>query len=218
MNQVAALFVRRDSIYKTIPGVDCWDTERDARNWPGGMPGVFHPPCRGWGRLRYFARPAPGELDLGPWAVAQVRRQGGVVEHPAYSRLWPHCDLPRPGAGRDEFGGWTLGIMQSAFGHRADKATWLYIVGVDPAFVPPIPLRLGRAECVVSGWARMKRKDGSRLRRGETGWRPPLDLAEREHTPPALAHWLVDLARRCGASQASVTAAATPRSRMSARS
>lgn len=28
--QVAALFVRRDSIYKTMPEVDAWDADRDA--------------------------------------------------------------------------------------------------------------------------------------------------------------------------------------------
>jgi hypothetical protein len=40
MRQIAALFVCADSIYRTLPGVDCWDIERDARNWPGGCPVV----------------------------------------------------------------------------------------------------------------------------------------------------------------------------------
>ena len=30
---VAALFVRADSHYKTIPGVECYDMERDARTY-----------------------------------------------------------------------------------------------------------------------------------------------------------------------------------------
>lgn len=34
---VAALFVRQDSIYKTMTGVDCWDIDRDARMWPGDV-------------------------------------------------------------------------------------------------------------------------------------------------------------------------------------
>ena len=51
---VAAMFVRADSVYKTIPGVDCWDIDRDARLWPGGCPVVAHPPCRAWGRLRHL--------------------------------------------------------------------------------------------------------------------------------------------------------------------
>ena len=97
MTAVAALFVRADSIYKQLPGVDAWDAERDALRWPGGCAVVAHPPCRGWGKLHYFAKPAPGEPDLGPWAVGQVRRFGGVLEHPKDSRLWPAAGLPRPG-------------------------------------------------------------------------------------------------------------------------
>lgn len=41
---VATLFVRSDSIYKSLPGVDAWDISRDARKWPGGCPVVAHPP------------------------------------------------------------------------------------------------------------------------------------------------------------------------------
>ena len=35
MRPVAALFVRADSVYKTLPGVDCWDIERDAMLYRG---------------------------------------------------------------------------------------------------------------------------------------------------------------------------------------
>lgn len=93
LGPVAALFVRADSIYKTMPGVDAWDIERDARKWPGGCPVVAHPPCRAWGRLRQFAKPRPDEKDLAPWAVEKVRRWGGVLEHPANSSLWIACGL-----------------------------------------------------------------------------------------------------------------------------
>ena len=133
---VAALFVRQDSIYKRMPGVDAWDIERDARRWPGGCPVIAHPPCRGWGKLSYFAKPRSGELELGPWAVAQVRRFGGVLEHPKDSKLWAAAGLPRPGQ-RDDFGGWTLPITQHWWGHRAEKYTWLYIVGVSPGLIAP---------------------------------------------------------------------------------
>ena len=46
MTQVAVLFARADSIYKTLPGCDVYDIKRDARTWPGGCPVVAHPPCR----------------------------------------------------------------------------------------------------------------------------------------------------------------------------
>ena len=78
---ITVLFARRDSVYKTM-GADVWDADRNALYWRGGNPVVAHPPCRAWGRLRKFAKPQPGELDLARFAVAQVRRYGGVLEHP----------------------------------------------------------------------------------------------------------------------------------------
>lgn len=187
---VAALFVRQDSIYKTMPGVDAWDMERDARRWPGGGPAVAHPPCRAWGRLRHMANPRPDEKDLAYFAVDCVRRFGGVLEHPKKSTLWPAAGLPSPGE-RDEFGGWTLPINQNWWGHRAEKGTWLYIVGCEPSELPTIPMVLGSAPFVVSTGST------NHIPKGAPGWRPAISHAEREHTPPALAEWLVEVARRC---------------------
>lgn len=189
LRKVAALFVRADSIYKTMPAVDAWDAERDARNWMGGMPLIGHPPCRGWGRLRHMANPRPGEKELAVWTVDMVRQNGGVLEHPKWSTLWPHCGLPLPGH-RDAFGGWTLPIFQSDFGHKAEKGTFLYIVGCAPTDIPDLPpLTLGEATHVV-GTSRSTRP-------GMQGHRPEITKAEREHTPAPLADWLVSLARRC---------------------
>ena len=53
---VAALFCRRDSNYKLLPGVDVYDADRDARTYDGPHPVIAHPPCRGWGELRHMAR------------------------------------------------------------------------------------------------------------------------------------------------------------------
>lgn len=194
MTGVAVLFARADSVYKTIPGCDVWDAERDARRWQGGQPVVAHPPCRAWGQLRALANPRPDEKALALFAVDQVRAYGGVLEHPKASTLWPVAGLPAPGE-RDKFGGWTLPIFQSWWGHRAEKATLLYIVGCAPAEIPDIPLCLGEASHVIGSSGR--RHDGGRLHKGDRGWRPEVTKAEREHTPPALAVWLVDLARRC---------------------
>lgn len=206
---VAALFVRSDSIYYTLPGVDCWNIERDARQWPGGVPGVFHPPCRAWGRLAHMANPRPDEKDLARWAVGQVRRWGGVLEHPAASRLWADMMLPPPGRGKDAFDGWTLGISQHWWGHRAEKKTLLYIVGCTAGGMPDMPaLALGSGTHVIAQDTRAG-NGGRRLGPGDLGWRPFVTHAEREHTPPALAEWLVELARRCVV-PAAVTLAATP--------
>lgn len=191
---VAVLFARADSNYKALPGVDVWDAARDALKWPGGCQVIAHPPCRGWGRLRAQANPRPGEKELALFAVDQVRRFGGVLEHPAFSTLWPAAGLPAPGR-VDEYGGWTLPISQSWWGNKAEKATWLYVCGARPCDVPTMPIVLGDAAYVVANSGR--RSDGGRLRKGDRGWRPEITKAEREHTPPALAVWLVELARRC---------------------
>ena len=184
---VAVLFARADSFYKTLPDCDVWDIHRDARKWPGGCPVVAHPPCRAWGQLSHMAKPRLDEKDLARWAVAQVRRWGGVLEHPAKSKLWADQGLPR--AGKDAFGGWTLPITQHWFGHRAEKKTLLYIVGCAPDAIPAFPMRLGEASHVIS--------TSKRTYRGHTNIKPWVTDAEREHTPEALALWLVELAAKC---------------------
>lgn len=191
---VAVLFARADSIYKTLPGCDVYDIERDARTWPGGCPVVAHPPCRTWGTLAHLFAHPEGERDLAPWAVEQVREFGGVLEHPSKSRLWPEMGLPSVGE-RDSFGGWTMAIHQSDFGHRAEKKTRLYIVGCDPWDVPEFPIALGKTTHVISQNRTLP--GGVRLRKGMPGWRPDVPEAEQEHTPPDLASWLVELASRC---------------------
>ena len=191
---VAVLFARQDSNYKAMPGCDVFDIDRDARTFAGGAPVVAHPPCRAWGRLRTFAKPRPDEKALALFAVAQVRAFGGVLEHPKGSTLWPTAGLPAPGE-RDEFGGWTLPIFQSWWGHRAEKATLLYIVGCEPRDLPPIPMVLGESSHVIA--QNRTRRDGSRKRKGDADWRPEVSKSECEHTPPQLATWLVEVARRC---------------------
>lgn len=183
MSQVAVLFARADSVYKTMPECDVYDMERDARTYDGPHPVVAHPPCRAWGRLRTFANPRPDERNLARLAVAMVREFGGVLEHPAGSTLWTAQRLPHPGE-RDAFGGWTLAAPQKWWGHKAEKSSWFYIVGCQPGEIPPVPLVLGDAAYVVQS---RKRED----------YRPHITKAEREHTPPELARWLVALATRC---------------------
>ncbi|MCL5096471.1 MAG: hypothetical protein M1608_02845 [Candidatus Omnitrophica bacterium] len=187
---VAVLFARDDSNYKKIPGVDVWDAERDARKWQGGCPVVAHPPCRAWGRMKHMANPRPDEKNLARLAVALVREFGGVLEHPANSDLWTAQKLPRPRE-RDQYGGWTLPVSQYWWGHRAEKKTWLYIVGCEPRDVPQLPLQLGDAPMVVGNGTT------NHPQRGTPGWRPQIPHAEREHTPPDFARWLVELAEKC---------------------
>lgn len=184
MADVAVLFARADSNYKAMPECDVFDIDRDARTFAGGMPVVAHPPCRAWGRMRQFAQPREDEKELARFAVALIRLEGGVLEHPAESSLWADQLLPFPGRAPDRFGGWTMAFDQFHFGHRAEKSTWLYIVGCHPDDLPPMPRRQGSpTHCI------RPTKSYPRL--------PSVTKAEREHTPPALAEWLVEVARRC---------------------
>lgn len=181
---IAALFVREDSIYKTMPEVDAWDAQRDARQWPGGAPCVAHPPCRAWGRFRQFAKPRPDEKFLAVWALWQTQVWGGVLEHPAHSSLWKETGIPKPGEPADLWGGYSIEVCQYHWGHKAEKKTWLYICGVDVRALPPVPHRPGKPEFVVR-----PKQNGAGAKF--------LTKAEREHTPPDFAAWLLDVAARC---------------------
>lgn len=183
---VTVLFARRDSVYKHLPDCDVWDKDRDARKWPGGTPVVAHPPCRAWGQLRYWAKPAEGEKELAIFAVEQIRKYGGVLEHPARSTLWPVCGLPGIDS-EDEYGGWTLVIDQNWWGHRARKRTRLYIVGCARLDIPTMPIRLGEASHML----------GLCSKRNRTRCRPSITKPEREATPINLAEWLIELAKKC---------------------
>lgn len=182
--EVAVLFARADSNYKLLPAVDVWDIGRDAAKWLGGVPGIYHPSCRSWGRMRQFSNPRDGERALAIQAVERVRKFGGVLEHPAESTLWATCGMPRPRHFPDVYGGWTLAIKQFHWGHRAEKETWLYIVGCAPADVPERPRRPGKATACVRPTRAYPRL-------------PCITKREREETPMALCIWLCELARRC---------------------
>jgi hypothetical protein len=183
---IAVLFARADSVYKALPGCDVYDMERDARTFAGGMPVVAHPPCRAWASLRFHAKPREGEKDLAFFASDAVRKNGGVLEHPWRSTLWEAAGLPEPGA-TDQWGGWTLPIDQNWFGHRARKRTRLYIAGIEPKQIPDMPMVLGEATHTVGLWSGRDRATA----------RPSIAKWEYEHTPAALAEWLVELSRRC---------------------
>lgn len=192
MRTVAALFVRVDSVYKTMPGVDAWDLERDAMTYRGGAPVVAHPPCTRWSmingvvlsRYPHKAEEFAWGNDGGTFAFAldTVRRCGGVLEHPAGTRAFAHYGLPRIGRGPDRFGGWSCEVRQCDWGHRAEKRTWLYIVGAHPDDLPELPPR-GEATALVVSMPECRALE-------------VMCKAEREHTPPAFAAWLIELARR----------------------
>jgi hypothetical protein len=195
VSRVAALFVDPRGCYSE-PGLDVelWDEARDARLYAGPWPAVAHPPCARWCRLAELVASRGGRAvgdDDGCFAsaLASVRRWGGVLEHPAWSKAWPAHDLLEPAAfgwTRSMFGdpGWVCEVWQSCYGHRAPKATWLYCVGLQP---PPLDWRRPPAPLTTT----TSRRDKNR----RPGAVEMTSHRERAATPPAFRDVLLALAR-----------------------
>ena len=177
-----------------MDGIDCWDEERDARMYIGFNRVIAHPPCQRWGKMAKvnFARWGGKHNVVGNdggcffSALAAVRLNGGVLEHPAHSYAWDFFGLSKPARGiwikaQDGYG-WVCKVWQSAYGHRANKATWLYYVGEQPH-----ELRWDRP--VGS------HQIGFQDQRGKEKNKPTLSNIEANATPRAFALELVKLAR-----------------------
>ena len=191
--QIAALFVARDSIYKSFDFIDCYDMERDAMSYRGTLPVIAHPPCQLWGNMAFvnYARwggdhNRPGN-DGGKFkfALSCVNRYGGVLEHSKNSRAWSEFGLIKPELGKWTRSGigWTCEVWQSAYGHRANKATWLYCVGN----TKPTELR----------WERPagSHQVGGQDQRGKEKNKPTLSRREANATPIDFALELINAVR-----------------------
>lgn len=164
MQQIAALYVdEKHSPYLKIEGVDCWHAARDARRYAGPWKCIAHPPCGPHGKYRHNCG---HDFSLAEIAVNQVRRFGGIFEHPTGSTL-AHLLLGQI----DLWEGEAFIIDQHRFGHQALKPTIIYGVKIArwPQLPPPRQTRPRPLEHL------------SRL--------------QRQLTPPDLANWLVEAAR-----------------------
>jgi hypothetical protein len=203
---VAALFVETDGAYFGLPGIDAWDIRRDARLYAGPYPVIAHPPCPRWGKLwagqplwikRTGERKQKGDDDgCFESALNNVRRCGGVLEHPWGSHAWPHFGLNTPErAGgwimADFVGGWTCCVEQGSYGHYARKPTLLYAFGVEP---PSLRWGYSYARLDPAVVERMGLKRAKRL--GEVGAKGGgTDSTPRIHTPTPFRDILIDMAR-----------------------
>lgn len=189
---IAALFVQPDGCY-IEPGIDPWPESRDARKYQGPFPVIAHPPCQLWGAMAAvnYARwggdhNKPGN-DGGcfAYALAAVNIFGGVLEHPAKSRAWAAHGLEKPtGIGWKRSGlGWVCEVWQSAYGHRANKATWLYYKGNHP----PFDLRWDRPKGTY--------QIGFHDQRGKDRNKPTLGRKEANATPVEFRDELIRLAQ-----------------------
>jgi hypothetical protein len=193
--RIAALFVDTHGCYSGLKNVDLWDEKRDARKYIGFDPVIAHPPCQKWGRLARvnYARwggkhNVPGN-DEGCFfsALAAVRLNCGVLEHPAHSYAWQFFGLTKPQSGKwakaEDGYGWVCEVWQSSYGHRANKATWLYYVGRDRPFDLVWTRTVGSHQI------------GFQDQRGKTRNKPTLSKKEANATPPAFRDTLLRLAR-----------------------
>lgn len=203
---IAALYVATGGVYFGLDGVDPWDEARDARLYDGPHPVVAHPPCARWGRYWYggpywiaLGRPRKTLGDDGGCfaaALASVRRWGGVLEHPEGSHAWRHFGLnlpPRKGGWivADWDGGWTCCVEQGHYGHRARKATWLYVRGCEPPL-----LAWGKSAAKVRLDEGFHSKE-ERARAVKTGACQRLNAKERAATPIPFRDLLLSIARAC---------------------
>lgn len=109
----AALWVRKDTIYRAL-GLDCWDIERNAREFDGPGPIIAHPPCGPWGVFAWNCNQSEND---GRYAMLYVHMFGGVVEQPLTSKLFRECGCEC---------GWVERVDQGAYGHPIKKPTALF--------------------------------------------------------------------------------------------
>jgi hypothetical protein len=182
VTDVAALYVDPRGPYPKLVE-HWWDEKRDARTYAGNLPVVAHPPCGPWSALRHLHE-RQEEKALALLAIEQVRRWGGVLEHPASSKLF-ELFLPRPG--QVDRWGKTIAVDQCDWGHPARKSTCLYLVRVTRMLHAP-------AKREPTHWCSGTHTPGQR------GTVPPgikvCSAQQRRRTPEAFARWLISLAQQ----------------------
>jgi hypothetical protein len=204
--KVAALYVQPGGVYWNLPDVEPWCLpERDARDYAGPWPVVAHPPCERWGRYWSGGPSARVRRTLGDdggcfkSSLAVVRRFGGVIEHPegshAFKKYWLPIP-PRSGGWIPALGGfaWSCCVEQGHYGHRARKATWLYVVGPRP---PELIWGPSRGERLDEGFHSREERAAARAR-GDVP-RKRLSIAENIATPIQFRDLLLSIARSCRA-------------------
>jgi hypothetical protein len=184
ISTVAALYVDPRGPYPALV-TEWYDEARDARTYAGPWPVVEHPPCGAWGQMSHLHK--RDDAWCAAHAIDMVRRFGGVLEHPAWSRIFDAYGLPRPGELPDSHGGRTYALEQVAWGHPCRKPTWLYVVGVDPAVVMR-GMRSGGAP-THQIWC-----SKSSPSHGRNGKLKGAHAGMRRRSPVAFATWLVEIA------------------------
>jgi hypothetical protein len=175
--RLTILCAARSSIYQAFPDLDLYTKSRDA--WSANPPGpvIAHPPCRCWARSWALSSLTVAdrikEMMLAFRCLSLVRRNGGILEQPAHSRLWKAANLPRPGLPQSPGQAWSLAVNQGNWNHRHSKPTWLLLCGIAPYQV---------------AWS------GFALEQPSVSVLAHLTPGQRSATPKAFALWLIQLA------------------------
>lgn len=163
---ITVLCAKKDSIYKTIPGIDVWDEERDAYFFTGSNPVITHAPCAQWSTLRAFANDNPDEKELAYFCLTKVMRNGGIFEHPAGSAFFKQAGVNKN----------IYSVDQSWFGFPARKRTYLFFHKCKPLAFPIMT----HYPTNVVATSRRKHK------------LPDMKKSERSTTVKAFAQWMID--------------------------
>lgn len=167
IDNITVLCCSGNSVYKDIVS-DCYDETRDAFSYYGDNPVIAHPPCRSWSAfLAHQAKPQPGERALAYHCLRLMRKNGGVLEHPAHSRFITQY-LQDPSLRMVE-------VHQEWWGYPVKKKTWLLM----PSHydLPEIPFNLLPHKRHGDIFASMSQR-------------------QRSHTVPAFAEWLINLVQK----------------------
>jgi len=123
---ISILCAQKNSIYKTIPGLDVWDELRDAYFFTGSNPVITHAPCAQWSRMKAFSKENKDEKELAYFCLNKIIRNGGIFEHPAGSSFFKEAGITKN----------IYSVDQSWWGFPARKRTYLFFHKCKPLSVP----------------------------------------------------------------------------------
>jgi hypothetical protein len=123
---ITILCASSKSVYKTIPHLDVWDSQRNAYYFYGSNPVITHAPCAQWSRLREFARKNEYEKDLAFHCLKYVIRNGGIFEHPSGSSFFREVGITKG----------IYSVDQSWWGFPTRKRTYLFFSRCKPLPYP----------------------------------------------------------------------------------
>ena len=203
MSVIPVLFAEKNGVYFNDARFDPWCIERNAMNYKGCKPVIAHPPCKRWGRYWSGGPSSKNKLLKGDdnnmfaHSLWVVRTFGGVIEHPEASHAWAWFGLKKPPKKggwiiADDFGGFTCCVEQGNYGHKARKATWLYINKISPT-----ELKWGKSDATMKMELSPHSKEQARAIRQADNYRPVKRLSayERLATPVLFKELLYKLVR-----------------------